>query len=79
MKRLRSLRFWLSALALAVGLTTYGSTAWGQADCMDNCLEALDRCRNGESSRLGLSVQQAAYFTLGCEDEYEACLERCVD
>ena len=79
MKSLRWLRLGLSALALAIGLIVYGSTALGQTDCIGDCLEELERCTNETAAAPGSSVQQQALFRVSCEDEYQACVERCLN
>ena len=65
MKSHLSFRAGIAILALSLCLS--GLTALGQtAECIDNCLGALDEC-NG---RTGGSTE--------CEDAYTACVENCL-
>ncbi len=50
---------------LVISLTAGGVTAWGQIDCINDCIEELADCLNQ-----GGSPQ--------CEDDYDACVEACL-
>lgn len=65
MKKMRKFRFVVFVAALAVLVSLGLSNAFGQSACIDNCLEAYDRCINSPG-------------TNNCDLEYDACVEDCL-
>jgi hypothetical protein len=60
-------RFWLASVLFALCLT---GAAYGQGECIDQCLQQLADCvQQGQGDPLASSI---------CQDRYDACCAACI-